>query len=139
MTGGQPNPGLPVDGVGDEAPAINIEKLVEAIGVKFIRTTNPHSIRKTIDIYKEALEYEGVSVVITQFPCTLIKGIKKRKPMSIQDNCTKCYKCVDELACPAISKIGDDVVIDSNMCFGCVACAQICPEKAIKAKKEDGE
>ena len=138
MTGGQPNPGLPVDGVGDEAPAINIEKLVEAIGVEFIRTTNPHSIRKTIDIYKEALSYDGVSVVITQFPCTLIKGQRKRKKMEIQDNCTKCLNCVTELACPAISIIDGDVVIDSNMCFGCVACAQICPEKAIKAKK-DGE
>ncbi len=75
---------------------------------------------------------------LLKFHLTKICPIFKTQPILTQ-LCTKCYKCVDELACPAISKIGDDVVIDSNMCFGCVACAQICPEKAIKAKKEDGE
>ena len=59
MTGGQPNPGIPVDGMGDEAPAISIEDIVEAIGVKFLKIVNPHNIRKTVDIYKDALEYSA--------------------------------------------------------------------------------
>lgn len=37
MTGGQTNPGIPVDGMGDEAPAISIESLVKSIGVGFVK------------------------------------------------------------------------------------------------------
>ena len=136
MTGGQPNPGLPVDGVFDEAPAIDIVKIVEAIGVKFIRTVNPHQIRKTIETYKEALKFDGVSVIITQYPCTLIKGVKKGKPMFITDKCTNCLKCVNELACPAISIINNKVTINTNSCFGCTDCVQICPEHAIRVFKK---
>ena len=136
MTGGQPNPGLPVDGVFDEAPAIDIFKIVEAIGVDFVRTVNPHQIRKTIDVYKEALEFDGVSVIITQYPCTLIKGVKRGRPMCVGDNCTHCLKCVSELACPAISIMDGKVTIDSNACFGCTDCVQICPEHAIRVCKK---
>ena len=47
MTGGQPHPGLPVDGMGWEAPEINIEEIVKAAGVKFLRTINPLNIKKS--------------------------------------------------------------------------------------------
>ena len=56
MTGGQPNPGIPVDGMGDEAPAMNIEKIVEAVGVEFLKVVNPHQIGKTVKAYKEAIQ-----------------------------------------------------------------------------------
>lgn len=137
MTGGQPNPGIPVDGMGDEAPAVSIEDVVKAIGVEFIKIVNPHNVRKTVDIYKEALNYDGVSVVIARYPCTLIKGQKKRKPMEIKENCTKCFDCVKKLACPAISYIDDELSIDESLCKSCTVCAQICPSKAIGVKKGD--
>ena len=137
MTGGQPNPGIPVDGMGDEAPAISIEDIVEAIGVKFLKIVNPHNIKKTVDIYKEALEYDGVAVVIARYPCTLIKGQKKKAPMVIKDNCVKCLTCVKTLACPAISYLNDKVVVDEALCKSCTVCIQVCPNKAIGVKKGD--
>jgi len=137
MTGGQPNPGIPIDGMGDEAPAISIEDVVKAIGVKFIKIVNPHHVRKTIDIYKEALEYDGVSVVIARYPCNLIKGQKRKKPMEIKENCNKCLLCIKDLACPAISYLNDEVVIDETLCTSCAVCVQICPNKAIGVKKGD--
>ena len=137
MTGGQPNPGIPVDGMGDEAPAISIEDIVEAIGVKFLKIVNPHNIRKTVEIYKEALEYDGVAVVIARYPCTLIKGQKKKAPMVIKDNCVKCLECVKTLACPAISYLNDEVVVDEALCKSCTVCIQVCPNKAIGVKKGD--
>ncbi|AMK14855.1 indolepyruvate ferredoxin oxidoreductase subunit alpha [Methanobrevibacter olleyae] len=137
MTGGQPNPGIPVDGMGDEAPAIPIEDIVEAIGVKFLKIVNPHNIKKTVDIYKEALEYDGVAVVIARYPCTLIKGQKKKAPMVIKDNCVKCLECVKTLACPAISYLNDKVIIDEALCKSCAVCIQVCPNKAIGVKKGD--
>ena len=135
MTGGQPNPGIPVDGMGDEAPAMNIEKIVEAVGVEFLKVVNPHQIGKTVKAYKEALEYEGVAVIIARYPCTLIKGQKKRPVMEIKENCTKCLDCVVDLACPAISYIGGDVKIDDALCKGCTVCIQVCPNKAIGVKR----
>ena len=137
MTGGQPNPGIPVDGMGDEAPAISIEDIVEAIGVKFLKIVNPHNIKKTVDIYKEALEYDGVAVVIARYPCTLIKGQKKKAPLVIKDNCVKCLTCVETLACPAISYLNDKVVVDEALCKSCTVCIQVCPNKAIGVKKGD--
>lgn len=137
MTGGQPNPGIPVDGMGDSAPAVSIEDIVKAIGVEFIQIVNPHNVRKIVDIYKEALEYEGVAVVIARYPCTLIKGQKSKKPMEIKDSCNKCLECVETLACPAISYFNDEVVIDEALCKSCTVCVQICPNKSIGVKKGD--
>ena len=137
MTGGQPNPGIPVDGMGDVAPAISIEDIVKAIGVEFIEIVNPHNVKKTVDIYKKALEYEGVAVVIARYPCTLIKGQKRKKPMEIKDNCVQCLHCVEKLACPAISYLNGKVVVDEALCKACTVCIQICPNKAIGVKKGD--
>jgi indolepyruvate ferredoxin oxidoreductase alpha subunit len=69
MTGGQPHPGLPVDGMGWEAPEISIEEIVKATGVKFLRTINPLNVKKSQEIFEEAIEFKGVSVVISKHPC----------------------------------------------------------------------
>ncbi|MGL6297808.1 MAG: thiamine pyrophosphate-dependent enzyme, partial [Methanobacteriaceae archaeon] len=137
MTGGQPNPGLPVDGMGNPAPEISIEKLVEGCGVEFIEVINPLNLRKTVDTYKRALEYDGVAVVVARYPCTLIKGQKKKRPMEIKrDKCSDCRDCLNNLACPAISLKDGNVTIDPIACKGCTTCVQMCPEKAIGVKKE---
>ena len=137
MTGGQPNPGIPIDGMGHEAPAVSIENIVKAIGVEFIEIVNPHNVKKTVDIYKKALDYDGVAVVIARYPCTLIKGQKRKKPMEIKDNCVQCLHCVEKLACPAISYLNGEVVVDEALCKSCTVCVQICPNKAIGVKKGD--
>lgn len=137
MTGGQPNPGLPVDGMGDLAPAISIEEIAKSCGCKFVKTINPINLKKSIEVYKEALNYDGIAVIIAKYPCTLIKGQKRKKPMKIkEESCNKCFYCVDVLACPAISKIDDKVVIDDSTCKGCTTCVQICKDKAIGVKKD---
>jgi indolepyruvate ferredoxin oxidoreductase, alpha subunit len=137
MTGGQPNPGLPIDGMGNVAPEISIEKIAKAAGCEFVETINPMNLNKTIDTYKRALSYDGVAVIIAKYPCTLIKGIKSKKPMAIkEDKCNNCRICVDTLACPAISVFDDKVTIDSLLCKGCTVCVQMCDEKAIGIKKD---
>ncbi|MCL2114679.1 MAG: thiamine pyrophosphate-dependent enzyme [Methanobrevibacter sp.] len=135
MTGGQPHPGLPVDGMGDLAPEISIEKIAIAAGCEFVKTINPINLRKTVDTYKKALEFDGVAVIIAKYPCTLIKGQKKKNPMEIiQDKCNQCLDCVNTLACPAISTKDEQVIIDEGICKGCGTCLQMCNEKAIKVK-----
>lgn len=137
MTGGQPNPGLPVDGMGDIAPEISIEKIAIASGCKFVETINPLNLKKTVDTYKRALNFEGVAVIIAKYPCTLIKGQKKKKAMEIrQDKCSHCLECINILACPAISTKDDFIIIDDTVCKGCTTCVQMCSEKAIGVKNK---
>ena len=69
MTGGQPNPGLPVDGMGYEAPEVSIENIVRATGVEFLETINPLNIKKSQETLERALEYDGVAVVVSRYPC----------------------------------------------------------------------
>ena len=82
------------------------------------------------------MNYDGVAVVIARYPCTLIKGQKRKKPMEIKDNCIKCLECIEKLACPAISYLDDKVVVDESLCKSCTVCIQICPNNAIGVKKE---
>ncbi|MDR3063532.1 MAG: indolepyruvate ferredoxin oxidoreductase subunit alpha [Methanobrevibacter sp.] len=136
MTGGQPNPGLEVDGMGDEAPAISIENLVIGCGCEHVKTVNPINLKKTIESYKEAFNHDGLSVIIAKHPCTLIKGQKKKHKMKIKkDKCDNCFDCVNLLACPSISIRNDEAIIDET-CVGCTTCSQMCPNKAIGVKKE---
>jgi indolepyruvate ferredoxin oxidoreductase alpha subunit len=137
MTGGQPNPGIPFNGMGDVVPEISVEKIAIATGAGFVKKINPINLKKTIEVYKEALNYDGLSVIIAKHPCTLIKGQKKRKPMVInKELCTHCYECVNLLACPAISTENEDVIVDTALCKGCTTCIQTCEFKAIGVKKE---
>lgn len=142
MTGGQPNPGLPVDGMGLEAPEISIPDIVKACGVEMVETINPLNVRNSKDIFKKALQFDKVAVVISQYPCMLIKGgTQKGKNIIIDvqdDKCTGCDTCVMELTCPAIYTTEEDKIrIDPLMCRKCNVCVQTCPEKAIRAKRID--
>ncbi|MGA2675463.1 MAG: indolepyruvate ferredoxin oxidoreductase subunit alpha [Methanobacterium sp.] len=137
MTGGQPHPGLPVDGMGEVAPEISIEKIVEAMDVKFIRNINPLNLKESQLVLREALEYHGVAVIISKYPCMLIKSKRKMKNLvvEVKDNCINCTTCLDDLSCPAIYDENDSIRIDPKLCRGCGVCIQLCPEKAIKVKR----
>ncbi|MCF0226099.1 MAG: indolepyruvate ferredoxin oxidoreductase subunit alpha [Methanobrevibacter sp.] len=132
MTGGQPNPGMPVDGMGDEAPEISIRKIANAVGVKFVRVVNPLNLEQVIKTYKEALEFDGVAVIIAKSPCTLIKGLPKKPPVNFDESkCQKCKKCSNDLACSAISFKDNKIVVDKSMCNGCNICVQVCKYGAL--------
>lgn len=138
MTGGQPNPGLPVDGMGDKAPEISIERIVEAASVKFIETINPLNLKKSQRVIEQAIQYPGMAVVISKYPCMLIKnkGKKKNFIIEVKEDCNNCAACLEDLSCPAIyCADGDSIQIDPQLCRRCSVCIQICPEKAIGVKK----
>lgn len=138
MTGGQTNPGIPIDGMGDEAPAISIEDLVKSIGIEFVETINPLNVNEMIQIYKDALEYDGVSVIIAKYPCNLINKTEIRSRNYIiqvdQDECIHCNKCIDKLACPSITLVDDKISIDQT-CIKCGVCIDVCPVSAIKKEE----
>jgi indolepyruvate ferredoxin oxidoreductase alpha subunit len=135
MTGHQPNPGVDMGdfnltGYG----RVSIEKVVRAIGVPHVAVIRPFRVNKSIAAIKEAIDYKGVSVIISEEACALYaQSLKKArgKPFYISEKCKNHRDCVDELACPAFYTEGEKVYINADLCTGCALCAQICPEKAI--------
>ncbi len=142
MTGRQPSPSEPVNGMGEEAPEISISDLVKGAGVKFVETVDPYNLKKTENAFKEALKREELSVIIAKHPCALITDGEKRKRnfwitfRINQDKCTRCKVCITDLACPAFYVEEDGSVhIDPLICDGCGVCTQVCPEHAIEVRK----
>ncbi|MDD5014769.1 MAG: indolepyruvate ferredoxin oxidoreductase subunit alpha [Atribacterota bacterium] len=142
MTGGQTNPGMPVDGMGNPAPEVSIEKIARGVGAGLIKTIDPVNLKKTEEIFKEALKFEGVAVIIARHACAKITDAENRKKgISIkytinQEECIKCLICVKNFTCPAIYIEKDgSVSINPLLCDGCGVCTQVCPKKAIEVKK----
>jgi len=140
MTGHQPNPGVDMEQLNFSGYGrVSIESLVKAIGVPLVKTIKPYKVKKSIEEIKEALNFKGVSVIISQEPCTLYaKSLKqlKARPFYISDKCKKHKNCINDLGCPAFFIEGDQIKIDPDMCVGCAVCAQICPENAILPVKK---
>ncbi len=135
MTGHQPHPGTGRSYGGRETEALPIEPLVRACGVDYVRTIDPVDVKGTNKAFKEALEHEGVAVIVSQAPCPL--ELKKRRALVIstytvdQEKCVKCHHCVEALACTAFYRVGEEVRIDPDLCIGCGVCAEVCPRGAM--------
>jgi indolepyruvate ferredoxin oxidoreductase alpha subunit len=140
MTGHQPHPGVDMERFGlDGYGRVNIEQLVRALGVEHVSIVKPFKVKKSIEIIKEALEYKGVSVIISQEPCALYaKSLKLLKPraFTVTDRCVDHRDCINTIACPSFSLVNGRVTIDADTCVGCAVCAQICPENAISPLKK---
>ncbi len=140
MTGHQPHPGVDMERFGlDTYGRVNIEKLVRALGVEHVSIVKPFKVKKSIDIIKEALEFKGVSVIISREPCILYaKSIKLKTPRAfvVTDKCTDHKTCINGIACPSFYIEEERVKIDADTCVGCALCAQICPENAIRPLKK---
>lgn len=139
MTGHQPNPGTGRSFGNINTEAVDLESMVRGVGVKFIKTVNPYDVKATEKVMKEALDFDGVAVVIAKCACPL--ELKRQKTLNVkqctvdQDKCVKCYICLKTIACPALIKSGDSVKVDSAQCIGCGMCASVCPKNAIEVRK----
>ena len=135
MTGHQPHPGVDMGNWNlADYGRVSIEEVVKGIGVKHVSVIKPFKIRKSIEAIKEAVAYEGVSVVISKEICTLYaKGLKqlKERAFEVTAKCKDHKDCITSLGCPAFYIENERVKIDADICVGCAVCAQICPENAI--------
>jgi len=149
MTGQQPNPASGSTIMGEPANSIDFPELCRAVGVKHVRTVNPHDIESTYAVLKEEIERPEPSVVITRFPCVLTPEEKKRPKSpfkSIIENCTGCGMCL-RLGCPAINWVALSpeeakamgkkekqkgyALINETTCIGCGQCLSLCKFEAI--------
>jgi len=142
MTGFQSHPGLTVNAMHDEVPALDIAEICRSMGAR-VEVRDPFNLPETQAALNELLEYrEGAKVLILRQACALSPQRKsgQKFKMHVDENlclgedCGCGRLCTRIFRCPGL--IWDEAKgvsrIDEVICVGCGVCADICPQQAIK-------
>jgi indolepyruvate ferredoxin oxidoreductase alpha subunit len=144
MTGFQAHPGLKVNALGEDVPAVDIPEICSAMGAK-VKICDPFDLEETQETLLDMIEEEGVKVVVLRQICALSpekKGAKAYKmavneAVCLGENCGCNRLCTRIFKCPGL--IWDEkrkvAMIDEVICAGCGVCASICPSGAIERKE----
>lgn len=138
MTGGQDHPGTGRTLRGEATHQIDYEQLIRAIGVPWVKKVDSYDVGVMYRTIREAIEFKGLSVVISDRPCVLDPVKLKGPPFEVvSESCTACQACMN-LGCPAISWSNEwfegrhKVRIEATQCIGCTLCVQVCPTDCIQ-------
>ena len=147
MTGFQPHPGTGLTAMGDRVKAMDIPKILDAVGCK-VEVADPFDVTEAEKVLRRMLDEPGMNVLIMRQPCaTLMAKERSRKPVRVyvdQDVCLGdgcgCDKyCSRVWGCPGntwdFQK--NKALIDPVTCVGCGVCAKLCPSGAIKVERGD--
>ena len=130
MTGHQPHPGTGHTMMGEVVAKVNIEAVLQGIGVTAVKTVNPLDLAKSIEVVRKMAGLPGVKAIIFKYPCIAITKPEGKMAVDI-DKCVGCRKCIREIGCPGLIIRDGQVTIDESLCTGCGLCSQICPFEAI--------
>ena len=140
MTGHQENPGSGYTITGEHAYPADIEGVARAFGMTDIHKVNPMDLEATRKALKEAIAFEGPSLVITRYPCALKKrspedkaefGTEKAKYAVDNDACIGCKRCAAHCPQGCIDVTQKPEVIRQEHCLHCGACFEACPVGAV--------
>ena len=141
MTGGQHHPGTGFTLHGQQAPAVDFAALCRAAGVEHVEVTDPYDVGAVHAAVRQAIQFPGPAVVITNRPCVEAPVKVRDRPFEVEAKaCIGCQLCMN-LGCPSLT--WDDgwydgrraVTIDTSTCTGCTVCAQLCPANAITPRE----
>lgn len=66
-SGFQPNPGASKDAMGQKVPALNIEQIARACGIKHVHTVGPNDLdTKLRELFRDALSHQALTLIIVQ-------------------------------------------------------------------------
>lgn len=144
MTGHQQNPGTGMTAMGDKTKALKIEEIGKAFELDNVTVVNAYNLKDTTEKVKDVYKKSGSSLIVSKGECRLQfmrrarhKGIKVPVFEIDPEKCTKCGICLEKFGCPAIQRTKDGTYfIDKAVCWGCSACAQVCPVNAISPVKK---
>ena len=136
MTGHQDHAATGKTLKGEIVPAINIAGLCRSLGIERVCEVNAFDQKELEKVIREEVKADALSVIITQAPCALLKGLKfPNKCRPDTEKCKKCGACLRP-GCPALTRREDGTIaIDETMCNGCGLCMQLCKFDAIKLVK----
>jgi len=140
MTGQQSNPSTEFKAGWKQGKKISIENICRAIGVEFLEIVDSYDVKNNIEVFRRALEFDGLSVVISRRECALYGDRNKRRrgepivPYYVDKNlCKKPYMCLRTFYCPAYEiDENQQPRISPDICDGCSVCSKLCPFQSIK-------
>ena len=132
MTGHQQNPTTGFNLKGDPCAKIDLETLCRSVGIRRVRVVDPYDLKQCDEAIREELAANEPSVIISRRPCALLKYVKHKAPLMVEeDKCIGCKSCM-RIGCPAISMVDGKAKVDATQCVGCGICAQLCKCGALK-------
>ncbi len=135
MTGHQQNPTTGYNIKGEPATKIDLEALCRALGIRRVRVVDPYDLAATEAAVTEEIAADEPSVIISRRPCALLKYVKAKPALTVDnDRCRSCRACM-RIGCPAISMKNGKATIDYTLCVGCGVCEQLCKFDAIGGAK----
>lgn len=141
MTGQQPNFSTGFTAGWRQGKKISIESICRAIGIEFVEIVDSYDAKKNVDVFKQALDFDGLSVVISRRECALYGDRNKRRrgeaitPFYIDtEQCKRAYMCMRDFYCPcySIDETDKKPRIAQEQCDGCSVCSKLCPFVAVK-------
>jgi indolepyruvate ferredoxin oxidoreductase alpha subunit len=143
MTGQQFNPSTEFVAGGQQGKKISIENICRAIGVDFVEIVDSYDVKGNVEVFRKALDYDGLAVVISRRECALYGDRNKRRrgektvPFYVDKKvCKRPYVCLRMFYCPAYELDEDrQPRISPELCDGCSVCARLCPIKSVKRKE----
>ena len=98
---------------------------------------DPYDLAACETAVKEELAAEEASVIISRRPCALLKYVKHRAPLRVnEEKCKSCKSCM-RIGCPSISMKNGKAHVDSTLCVGCGVCSQLCAFDAFESTGEE--
>jgi indolepyruvate ferredoxin oxidoreductase alpha subunit len=140
MTGQQFNPSTEFTAGGRQGKKVSIENICKAVGVEFLEVVDSYDVKNNVEVFRKALDYDGLAVVVSRRECALYGDRNKRRrgekivPFYVDKQvCKRPYVCLRTFYCPAY-EIDEDQQprISADICDGCSVCSKLCPIQSIK-------